>query len=705
MTAHYTRHGPLAVITLDNPSINALNLAARQAIMQGLQQAEADATVQAVILTGSGQGFSGGADIAEFETGQAYWQPHLRTLMATIEELSKPVLAALHGNVLGGGLELALACHYRVAVRNASVALPEVKLGLLPGAGGTQRLPRAIGVESALNLIVSGQTVSAQALAALPGQVLFDAIVEHTDMLLPRTKELAHTIHALRPLPRLRDRRTAHPQAEAYFEFARNTVRQTSPYLPAPLCVVDAIAAACSTDFDAGLAQEQELFLRLMQSPESHALRHLFAAERLAGKVPDIPAHTPTRPIESVAIVGAGTMGSGIAIVFLDAGLNVMLLDHQAAALERGMATIRAHYHAQEQKGRISPEQQAQTLARLHTHSELAAIRTADLVIEAVLEDIVIKKSVFAQLDAHARPGAILATNTSTLDVNDIATATQRPQDVLGLHFFSPAPHMKLLEVVRGTHTAPDVLTTALTLAKAIRKTAVVAGVCDGFIGNRMIFEYSRQAGLLLDEGASPQQVDRAMEAFGFAMGPFRMMDLAGNDIAWAILQRHLSTRTDLRHSPATALLVQQHRLGQKTHAGWYDYRPDDRKRQPHSSDAVHHLLAQNRTAQGITPRTIADDEIVQRLVFALVNEAAHILEEGIAQRASDIDLVFIYGYGFPYWRGGPLHHADTIGLPLVVQAMRRFARNPHDDAAFWQPAPLLLQLAQSGKGFAMQRA
>jgi len=443
---------------------------------------------------------------------------------------------------------------------------------------------------------------------------------------------------------------------------------------------------------------ERELFLGLLTTPECRALRHLFAAQRAASKIADVPDDTPVRTIASVAVIGAGTMGGGISMNFLNAGIPVRMLEMKQDALDRGIATIRKNYEAQVKKGKLTQEKYDQRMALLTTTLSYDDIRDADLVIEAVFEELGVKEQVFQQLDKTMKAGAILASNTSTLDVNKIAAFTQRPQDVVGMHFFSPANVMKLLEVVRGEKTAKDVLATVMALAKKIKKTAVVSGVCDGFIGNRMIEQYSRQAGFLLEEGCTPQQVDKAIEAFGFAMGPFRMSDLAGNDIGWAIRKRRYVEKPNLRYSKTADLLCEMGRYGQKTGAGWYDYQPGKRDAIP--SAVVDNMIAEHRKTLGVTPRNISNDEIVQRLVFSLVNEAAHIIEEGIAAKASDVDMVYLTGYGFPMHRGGPMLYADQVGLFNVAHTMRRFAQNPLDDANFWQPAPLLARLAAEGKTF-----
>jgi 3-hydroxyacyl-CoA dehydrogenase len=698
MTAQYEAHGDIAVITLNNPPVNGLGYETRKGIADALARANADAKVKAVVITGAGKAFSGGADIKEFGSPKALAEPNLLSVILAIENSAKPVVAAVHSVAMGGGLELALGCHYRVAAPGCKVALPEVKLGLIPGAGGTQRLPRALGVEAALNMIVSGEPVPAELLAQVPGQKLFDKMAASAESLMDEAFALAREKAEVRPLPLVRELPCKHPKGDAYFQFARNMVGGMSKNFPAPLKCVDAVEAATKKKFDDGLAYERELFINLMWTPECRALRHIFAAERAASKIPDVPEDTPKREIKSVAVIGAGTMGGGITMNFLNAGIPVKMLETKQEALDRGLATIRKNYEAQVGKGKLKQDKYEQRMSLLTTTLSYEDIKDADLVIEAVFEEMGVKETVFKKLDEVMKKGAILASNTSTLDVNKIASFTKRPQDVVGLHFFSPANVMKLLEVVRGEKTAKDVLATVMAMAKTIKKTAVVSGVCDGFIGNRMIEQYSRQAGFLLEEGATPEQVDRAVEKFGFAMGPFRMGDLAGNDIGWAIRKRRYQEKPGMKYSKTADLLCELGRYGQKTGAGWYDYKPGKRDAIP--SQLVVGMIEKHRKDLGITPRKISDEEIVQRLVYALVNEAAHILEEGIASRASDIDMVYLTGYGFPLHRGGPMQYADTVGLFNVAQSMQRFARNPLDDAKFWQPAPLLARLAAEGKSF-----
>jgi 3-hydroxyacyl-CoA dehydrogenase len=698
MTAQYQVQGDIAVITLNNPPVNGLGLATRLAITDGLAKANADQAVQAIVLCGAGSAFSGGADIKEFGSPKALQEPNLLSVILALENSAKPVIAAVHSVCMGGGLELALGCHYRLAAPGCSVALPEVKLGLIPGAGGTQRLPRVLGVEAALNMIVSGEPVKSEMLAQLPGQKLFDTIATSAETLTEEALAFARSMATVRPLPLVRNLPCKHPLDAAYFQFARNMVKGQSKNFPAPLKCIEAVQAATQNKFDDGMVLERELFTNLMWTPECRALRHLFVAGRAASKIPDVPADTTQRSVQAVAVIGAGTMGGGIAMNFLNAGLPVKMLEMKQDALDRGLATIRKNYESQVKKGKLKPAVYEQRMSLLSTTLSYDDLTEADLVIEAVFEEIGVKEAVFKELDRVMKPGAILASNTSTLDVNRIASFTQRPQDVVGLHFFSPANVMKLLEVVRGEKTAKDILATVMALAKKIKKTAVVSGVCDGFIGNRMIEQYGRQAGFLLDEGCTPAQVDRAVEKFGFAMGPFRMGDLAGNDIGWAIRKRRYSEKPDMKYSKTADLLCEMGRFGQKTGAGWYDYVAGKRDAIPNAQ--VEQMVAAHRQSLGITVRKISDEEIVQRLVFALVNEGAHILEEGIASKASDIDMVYIMGYGFPLYRGGPMNYADQVGLFNVVQAMNRFASNPLDDAKFWQPAPLLARLVAEGKTF-----
>ena len=685
----YAVHGPVAVVTLNNPPVNGLGHALRSGIVAALDQALADPQVQAIVLTGSARAFSGGADVREFGTPKAGQEPTLPSVIRALDGATKPVVAAIAGVCLGGGLELALGCHYRVALPDASLGLPEVKLGLLPGAGGTQRLPRLIGLEPALNMIVSGQPVPANAFAGTP---LVHALIEG-DLVEGAVAFAAQVAARGEPLPRARDLKVKQPNADAFLQFARNTVAAASKPFPAPLQCVEAVAASLKP-FDEGLQTERTLFQALMQTPES---RHVFQAERAAAKVPGLPEGTVLRPIARVGVIGAGTMGGGITMNFLNAGIPVVLLEMKQEALDRGLATIRKNYENSMKKGKLKPEQVEQRMGLITPTLEYAALKDADLIVEAVFEEMGVKEAVFRQLDAVAKPGAILASNTSYLDIDRIATFTRRPQDVIGLHFFSPANVMRLLEIVRGAQTAPDVLATSLQLAKQIKKVAVVSGVCDGFIGNRMLARYGAAAQGLINAGALPQQIDGALQKFGLAMGPFRMGDLAGLDIGWATRKRK-AAEAGVEMKPIVAdKLCEAGRFGQKTGAGWYRYEAGNRTPLPDS--VTEQLIADYRAAHGITPRKIGDEEIVERCIFALVNEGARILEEGIAARASDIDLVYLNGYGFPLHRGGPMLYADTVGLPQVVRSLRRFAAEPGADAS-WQPAPLLVRLAEEGRSF-----
>jgi 3-hydroxyacyl-CoA dehydrogenase len=691
--ATYTTRGAVALITLDNPPVNGLGLALRSELVQAIDRANADPAVKALVLVGAGKVFSGGADIKEFNTPKAQTEPTLHTVIRAAEESPKPVVVALNGLAMGGGLELSLGCHYRVAAPGVPVALPEVKLGILPGAGGTQRLPRAVGLETALEMILTGAQVPVE---KLRGGALVDEIIEGD--LVAGAVAFAEKIADRRPLPRLRDRKVEHRDPEGYLQFVRKAVAAASKGLPAPGKCVDAVEAAVTMPFEEGKAYERELFLQLVQSPESKALRHAFFAERAASKIPDVPEDTPTRPIRAAAVVGAGTMGGGIAMCFANAGIPVTVLEVKPEALEKGIATIRKNYEASAKKGKLTAAQVQETLGLIKPTLEYADLAQADIVIEAVFEDLPVKEQVFRRLDEVMKPGAILASNTSTLDVNKIARFTRRPEDVIGTHFFSPANVMKLLEIVRGERTAKDVLATAMALSKRLKKIGVVSGVCDGFIGNRMVEQYLRQCLFLVEEGALPQEVDRALEAFGFAMGPFRMSDLAGNDVGWYIRKRRYVEKPSVRYSKIADRICERGRFGQKTGAGWYRYEPGRRDAIP--DPVVEELVVAYRKELGIVPRKISREEIVERAIFALVNEGAKIVEEGIALRASDVDMVYLTGYGFPVRRGGPMHYADSVGLYNVVRTMRRFAANPHGDPAFWEPAPLLARLAAEGKSF-----
>ena len=688
----YQLHGEVAVITLDNPPVNGLGHALRSGISAGVGRAQDDAAVRAIVLIGTANGFSGGADVKEFGTALASAAPSLRALVSELEESSKPVIAAIGGIAMGGGLELALGCHYRVAAPGARIALPEVKLGLIPGAGGTQRLPRAVGLEVALNMIVSGTTQSAQELATAG---LFDRLVDGD--LLEGAIAFTREVAALRPLPRLRDLKVRHANAEGFLGFARASVEALAKYYPAPPACVEAVAASLG-DFDDGLAAERALFAKLILSPESAALRHAFFAERAAAKVAGVAVDTPMRKIRTAAVIGAGTMGGGIAMCFANAGIAVTVLDASREALEKGLGVVRRNYESAAAKGKLSAADLEVRCGLVSGTLAAQDLAGADIIIEAVFEDLEVKRRVFAELDAVAKPGAILASNTSTLNIDTLALGTRRPADVLGMHFFSPANVMRLLEIVRGQATSAEVLMSAVALAKKLNKVGVVAGVCEGFIGNRMLRPYMRQAELLLLEGCLPQQLDGALERWGWAMGPCRMGDLAGNDVAGFIRKRQYAAEPGTPHSQIADRLVELERFGQKSGKGYYLYAPQGREALP--DPEVERIILDIARGTGITRRRIGDDEIVERCVFALINEGARILAEGIAARASDIDVVYLTGYGFPRFRGGPMFYADSVGLSAVVRSLRRFAADPASDPGSWEPAALLVELAATGGNF-----
>jgi len=681
----YKVEAGVAWLVLNNPPLNALSHALRRALVDALDRALADPKVKSIVLIGHERAFSSGADIKEFSGNSFYAEPFLPAVCDAFEAATKPVIAAISGACMGGGLELALGCHYRVALADAKIAFPEVKLGLIPGAGGTQRFPRLVGLEGALNMIVSGATMPA---AAFKGSALFDVIA--ADSLRDAARDFARKLQDKgNAVLRVRDLPAKHPQAEAFLQFTRTAVTAVARGMAAPLRAVEAVGAAVSQSFAEGIATEQKIFRELMASPESKALRHAFFAERAASKVAGLDEKIQPRKIAQVAVIGAGTMGSGIAMNFANAGIPVTLIEAKQEALDRGMAGVRKFYEGAVAKGKLKAEEAQKRGALITPSLEFKSATTADLIIEAVFEDIGVKKNVFRELDRVAKRGAILASNTSTLDVDAIAGFTRRPGDVLGLHFFSPANIMRLLEVVRAKKTRPDVLATAMALARRIGKTAVVSGVCDGFIGNRMLDPYATQALLMLEEGATPQQVDRAIEAFGFAMGPFRMSDLAGNDISWHIRKRHYAEHPRMRRYPIADRVCELGRFGQKTGSGWYRYEPGKRDAIP--DPQVEKIIDEERKKAGIKPRQIPETEIVDRLLYALVNEGARILEEGIAQRASDIDVVYLTGYGFPVSRGGPMYHAGQVGLGQVRRRMLGFG---------WTPAKLITQLAAKGSGF-----
>ncbi len=699
---HYARAGAVAVITLDNPPVNALSQHVRAGIAAHLETALADPAVLAIVIAGAGRNLCGGADIREFNTPARDVWPMSRELMNLIEASDKPVIAAVRGPTLGGGLELAMGCHCRVADADAALGMPEVLRGIVPGAGGTQRLPRLIGLVPALDMITSGAPVTAAAAHELGLVDDVAAMVQGGDptggavlaAALAMADRLAAAGIGARRISEMSvpgDAAENAAAAEAY----RTALEKSARGVRAPLLGYEAVTLALTLPFMEGWTRESEISRAAMQSTESKALIHAFFAEREAAKIPGIAADTPVRPIGRAVVLGAGTMGGGIAMSFANGGIPVTLIEASKDNLDRGMARIAANYALTVKRGRLSDAEMAERLALIAPTTDMAAVAQGDIIVEAVFEEMAVKKSVFAQLDALAKPDAILATNTSTLDVDEIAAATKRPESVLGTHFFSPANVMTLLEVVRAKNTAPGVLASVMALARPIGKVAVVAGVCDGFIGNRMLAPYFRQADFLVEEGALPQDVDRVIEAFGFRMGPFAVSDLAGLDISWAIEKRRAETRpADERFSPLLDRICTLGRYGQKTAAGWYRY--EGRARHP--DPVVEEIIAERSREMGLNRRDISDEEILQRCLYPLINEGAKILEEGMAIRASDIDTVWLHGYGFPRHRGGPMFWADTVGLRAVCDTLDAYHAEWGDK---WQPAALLRELADAGQTFA----
>ncbi|TDK26317.1 3-hydroxyacyl-CoA dehydrogenase [Luteimonas aestuarii] len=679
------RDGAILVVRLDNPPVNALGARVRAALAEALAQAQRDPGVRALVVTGSGRMFSGGADISEFD--KPMQPPQLPELIDRFEDSDLLTVAAINGTAMGGALELSMGCHHRIASEAATMALPEVKIGILPGAGGTQRMPRLIGNAAALDLIVTGKPVNAAKALSLglvdelaPAEDFEDAVLDYVRRLLDAGAG-----------PR-RTRERDVDQDDALFEAALAKLPDTAANFAARRCVLSVQAA--SLPFREGQERESELFLECARSPTSAALIHAFFAERQAGKVEGLDPATPLLPIRDCAVLGAGTMGIGIALTLADAGLEVGLFDNSPDTLQRALAHVEKHYLGLAARGRFDEPEARARIARIMAGDDERLARV-DLVIEAVFEDMALKKTVFADLDARCRPDAILASNTSTLDVDEIASATASPQRVLGLHFFSPANIMRLLEIVRGRDTSDSVLATAIALARRLRKVGVVCGVCDGFIGNRMLEGYGRESGVLLMEGASPAQIDAAITGFGFAMGPFAMSDLAGIDVGYRVRQQRGVDPADAMIYAVGDRLYGMGRYGQKTGAGFYRYESGSRK--PIPDPEVDAIVEEEARRFGISRREIPVEEIVERCVLPLINEAANILDEGIAMRASDIDLVWLYGYGFPAWRGGPMHYANTLGTGRVLQSIRRYAR----DERYWTPAPLLERLAAEGKSFA----
>ncbi|AIT05898.1 3-hydroxyacyl-CoA dehydrogenase [Sphingomonas taxi] len=647
------RHGEVLVIISDNPPVNALGAAVRQGLEGAIKEGVADATVEAMVIRCEGRTFFAGADITEF--GKPMVEPGLPTVVDMIEASTKPVIAAIHGTALGGGCEVALGCHYRVAVPSAKIGTPEVKLGLLPGAGGTQRLPRIAGVRVALELTAKGDPMPAKK-AQEAG--LIDRIVGE-DSLAADAIAFAREVKAKRPIPRASERE-AKPDPEAVAAFQKENARRFRGF-DAPAANIACVVKATEAPFAEGIAFERQEFMRLMMGNQSAAQRHIFFAERQAAKIDDVPADTVRRPINRVGVIGAGTMGGGISMNFLSAGIPVTIVEMQQEALDLGTATIRKNYEATAAKGRMKHEQVEAAMAALTPTLDFDALGECDLIIEAVYENMEVKQEIFTRLDTIAKPGAILASNTSYLNIDEIAACTARPQDVVGMHFFSPANVMKLLEVVRGAKTAPDVLATVMDLAKKIRKVAVVAGVTYGFIGNRMLMPRQVEANKLLLEGATPEQIDRVHVAFGMPMGPFQMADLAGVDIGW---HRDPNRIENIRDA-----LAAEGRWGQKKQAGFYDY---DEKRNPTPSPRVAEIIDEWRAKTDTPQHDVTDEEIIERTLYTMVNEGALILEEGMAQRASDVDVVWIYGYGWPVYRGGPMFWAKTEGYEKVVAGLEK---------------------------------
>jgi len=684
------RRGRVAVLNVNNPPVNALSQHVRQGLRDGVKQAIGDSAVGAIVIVCGGRTFIAGADITEF--GKPPREPGLHEVLDLIESSPKPVVAAIHGTALGGGLEVTLACHYRVGVKDARFGLPEVKLGILPGAGGTQRLPRVVGVEKGLQMMVSGDPIRAD--EALKSG-LIDEIVEG-DLTAAGVAFADKVLNEKRPLRKIRDLddklAAVRGKPEVFANFRKSVARQTRGF-KAPENIVKAVEAAVSLPFDQGIKRERELFQELITSPESKAQRYFFFAEREAAKIPDVPADTPAKDIKKAAVIGAGTMGGGIAMNFANAGIPVTVVEMNQENLDRGLGIVRKNYEATASRGRLTMADVEKRMGLIQGTTDWNAVRDADMIIEAVFEEMPIKKEVFARLDGLAKPDAVLATNTSTLDVDEIASATKRPESVIGTHFFSPANVMRLLENVRGKQSSKTTIATAMTIGRRIAKVPVLVGVCYGFVGNRMLHQRGQQAEKLILEGALPHQVDQVLTDFGFPMGPFAMGDLAGLDVGWRI-RKGRGVK-----SPVADRICELGRFGQKTGSGYFKYEKGDRTPIPDAE--VEKIIVDVSTQQGITRRPISDEEILQRLLYPMVNEGAKILDEKIAIRASDIDVIWVYGYGWPVYRGGPMFWADQINLRALRDKMLEFQKASGD--TFWAPAPLLNRLADEGKGFTGQ--
>jgi 3-hydroxyacyl-CoA dehydrogenase len=693
MQGRFEKRGNVGIIWINNPPVNAISVGVRAAIIDGVAKLAQDPEIEVGVLACEGRTFMAGADITEF--GKPPLSPSLHDAINAVESSAKPIVAAIHGTAFGGGLEVALGCHYRVAIAGAKVGLPEVKLGLLPGAGGTQRLPRLIGIEAALGIIVSGDPVPA-ALAAKTGVI--DKIIEGD--LLEGALDYARGLAARKaPLRKVRDLKVDTGNIPSgFFDEARKRVAKEKKNLFAPQRIVDALEAAATLPFDKGMARERELFLQCAQNSQSKALQHVFFAERKAANVPNLDKNVAKRDIKSVAIIGAGTMGGGIAMNFLNVGIPVTLLEMQQDALDRGVGVIRKNYENTASKGKLTLEQVEQRMGLLKPTLSYDDLRDADLVIEAVFETMAIKKDVFAKLDKAVKKGAILASNTSYLSIDEIAASTSRPSDVVGMHFFSPANVMRLLEIVRGAKTAQDVLVTVVDIAKRINKVGVVCGNRDGFIGNRMLGGYAYQASLMVLEGAMPEQVDAALRNFGMPMGVLQMSDLAGLDVGYKSRKDRDPASFDGRVTRSADLLVEMGRKGQKTQAGYYDYAPGDRT--PRPSPVVAEIIEKVSKEYGITRRKFTDEEIVERCFLALMNVGCDVLSEGVAYRASDIDIVYLYGYGFPAYRGGPMFWAENeVGLKTALEKLKKYSAAT--GGKWLTVSPLLEKLVAEGKGFA----
>jgi 3-hydroxyacyl-CoA dehydrogenase len=689
------RRGSVLILKMNNPPVNGLGAALRAGLAAAITAGQADNQVSAFVVTGEGRMYSAGADIREFGGEPPEGTPDLNAVVNSLEMSSKPVVSAIHGVAAGGGLEVALGTHYRVGAAKTRVGLPEVTLGILPGAGGTQRLPRIIDITKALELITSGRLISVNEAYGLG---IIDEIAEGD--LVDTAVAAAERLVAEGTAPR-RSRDQASGLAAAkdnpgLFEDFAKTLAKAARGMNAPYACVRCIEAAATMDFEDGLNFERSEFAKLVTATEAASMRHAFFAEREVAKIPDVPVGTPAKEIKSAGIIGCGTMGGGIAMNFANAGIPVTIIETEQAALDKGLARIGGNYANTVSKGRLTQEAMDQRMALLTGATDMNAIADADIVIEAVFEDMSVKKAIFTKLDAIAKPGAILATNTSTLDVDEIASVTKRPEDVVGTHFFSPANVMRLMENVRGAKSSPETIATVMNLGKTINKVAVLVGVCDGFVGNRMLHQYGREANFLIEEGALPQQVDKVIFDFGFPMGPFTMGDMAGLDIGWAVRKHKAASRpSNHRYSQVADRICEQGRFGQKTGAGWYNY--EQGSRTPIPDPSIEALIVQASEDAGIERREISDDEVLKRCLYPLINEGAKILEEGLAIRASDIDVIWVHGYGFPRYRGGPMFWADTLGLDEVYETMRRYHA---EHGELMRPAALLENLAKEGKKF-----